>query len=260
MKNYVYVIGLAFFLSGCLSQPYRITKPEDRYPFSEDRDPRRDRKTMVKTFSLQPPQGNWQFWGVNQSGIGTFTGGPDGTPGRYVGYELSVQLETGNFRDKAAQLRALETGNFQNYVDESLEELKKFYAKLDLKGNDAGHPVPRKYGMKLVTFRGMTCTIYEDEEHLFIASQRPGAKIGEQGPGDGAEEYGIGFSCPGFHNGEQASFGYGARIRVSNRHVTDGVKIDPQALKSDLMQRVQRMLDSVEFEGEFTQRLPASFR
>lgn len=248
----------ALLLGGCFSPHYRMSTPEAWYQVATDSDPA-PRVRLVNTFSVQAPEGQWSVHGPYDWGGVIFRGGPDNQPGRYVGYEVRFLLETDQFRRKEQQLRALKTGNFQAYVDESLEELRKFYAGLDLNGNDAGHPIPRTYSMKLATYRGMTCTLYEDEQHIFIASQRPHAAPGEQGPGDGAEQYGMGFFCPGFFNGVQAYFGYGVRIVVDNQHVVDGVQIDPAVLKADVLRRLQRALDSVRFNGEFTQRVPSGF-
>lgn len=257
------VMGMAmtgcFSLMELLDPSYELTKPEQRYQAYEDHDPHRVREKLVKTFSVLAPEGQWSFWGPYAWGGIFFRGGPAGPIGKYVGYEVKMELNTGNFRDKDMALLAVKTGNFQPLIDDSLEWTRRWNEESTLP-NNAGRPVYRRYSAELTTFRRMTCIVNEGEMHIFVKSNRPGAKVGEQGPGDGVEEYARGFFCYGFHNGEQAKFVIATRILVNNGHVTDGISIDPEMLKAELLQRLRRSLDSLQFEVEFTQVVPAKYQ
>jgi len=244
-------------VSGCISRHYEKTEPNKRYQASERRGKSELEKDFTKTFSTLAPQGDWSFRGSNRFGELRFIGAPSGAPRRYAGYEVKMILESGDIRAKERDLRALKSGDFNALVDDIISDEKAFYGRLNLKGNDAGYPMPRKYSARLASYRGMSCTIYESEKHIFIASNNASnLPAGAQGKGDGAEQYGIGYFCPGFHNGVQARFGYGVTIMVNNKHVIDGIDIDSESLKEEIFLRMQRAMDSVQFNGEFTQELP----
>lgn len=260
---------LLLLMAACASSPYERTIPEKRYQALENRKGGRrssngmwhvaPEKIWTQTFSVMAPDGEWTFWGPYSWGGIIFRGNPDGLVGKYVGHEVKMILETRDpeviVRDKgwAEKLQTLKSKDFQGYVDAAMAENKELYARL-AQEKDGHRPIPRKYSMRLATYRDLTCTLYEDEEHIPIGSYGGGK------PSPGAEAYGIGFFCPGFLNGRIANFGYGVRIVVDNQHITDGVYIDPEIPKADVLKRLQRSLDSVEFNGDFTQAVPASYQ
>lgn len=263
------LVLLVSLATGCISKPYERAVPEKRYQVAEDTTGGHrysngiwrpaPYKKWVKTFSLVPPEGEWTFWGPYSWGGVIFRGVPGGKLGKYVGYEVSISLSS---EDDARvlkreswqrRLQTLRTKDFQGHADAIMAEDKALYERVV--NDEGGHrPIPRKESMKLVTYRGLTCTLYEGEYHISIGP------YGGEKSSPGAEDYGSGYFCLGFFNGRPAEFGYGARILVDNKHVADGVEIDPAMLRDDLYRRMQRTMDSVKFDGEFTQSVPPAYQ
>lgn len=280
VMRYGSVIILCLLIAGCISRPYEITVPEKRYQIKENAAWGKKSTGWVKakdewsdTFSVLAPDGTWSFWGPYGWGGGIFRGGPEDDAGRYVGYEIRMLIRpfdlaehqarmskqgiTGSLADRSAtqhyeiEMEALRSGDFEAYLDKLREMADQKHERWR---RVRGHPVPDEYSIGLVELKGMTCRTYEDRTHKFSWSEA----LRDKGPG--MEEYALSITCPGFFNGGMARFVVGMTVRIDNMHKIDGIDIDHHAVLDDIKRRVQRSLDSLQFNGEFTQIVPEGYR
>lgn len=263
------VIKATFFMSmfvlvsGCASKGWEVTAPEKRYQAMVNSEPNRAvanrrRGEWTNTFSILAPEGQWIFWQSTTLGHIAFTGGPEGIAGRYVGYELRLYMTKMNDEEDFLELDALITGDYDSYIYKAIKRTAGKHEKMQAgysNGKGGRHPqIPDEFSMSMIQIKDMDCRLYEDKTHQYVWSQESGTK------GPGAEAYSVGISCPGFFNGEMVSFSCGSTIRINNTHKLHGVEIDNKAVVEDLKRRVYRSLNSVQFNGNFTQIVPDSYR
>lgn len=187
-----------------------------------------------------------------------FNGGPEGVAGRYVGYESRFLIRPMNSEDDALELEAFKAGDYDTYIEKAIKRtIGKHEKKQESYSDGRGgkHPwVPGEFSISMIRVQEMNCRLYQSSNHQYVWSQ----ELGTEGPG--AEEYSVGISCPGFFKGDFVSFSCGNTIRISNMHKMHGVDIDHEAIVQDLKKRIQRSLDSVQFDGDFTLVVPEKYR
>ncbi|MEQ3636561.1 hypothetical protein [Alcanivorax sp.] len=261
----ILVAGLLALVVGCAAKSYEITGPEKRYQAMVNAVWGKKSEGWVKpkdrwsdTFSVLAPEGVWSFWGPYGWGGIIFRGGPEGIAGRYVGYESRFSIDEYDVAEDALELEALKTGDYDAYIEKAI---KRTIGKHDKKqegysdGKGGKHPrIPDEFSISMIRVQEMNCRLYQSSNHQYVWSQ----ELGTEGPG--AEEYSVGISCPGFFKDDFVSFGCGNTIRISNMHKMHGVDIDHEAIVQDLKKRIQRSLDSVQFDGDFTQVVPEKYR
>lgn len=259
----ILVAGLLSLIVGCAAKSYEITTPEKRYQAMVNSEPNRAIKNRrfgewTNIYSVLAPEGKWTFWRSTTLGHIAFTGGPEGVAGRYVGYESRFLIRRMDSEDDVLELEALKTGDYDTYVEKAIKRTigkheKKQEGYSDGKGGK--HPrIPDEFSISMIRIQDMNCRLYQSSNHQYVWSQELGAK------GPGVEEYSVGISCPGFFNDEFVSFSCGNTIRINNMHKMHGVDIDHKAVVKDLKKRIQRSLDSVRFNGEFTQIVPEKYK
>lgn len=259
-KEITLIATSLFLIAACTGRPYEITTPEKRYQVAEDINPSRGRETWVNTFSVLAPEGHWTFWGPYGSlGVsrGVFRGSPEGVASRYAAYEIRMSMRATDPEKSPLEFEALIKGDFDGYIEKSVQETEKRHASLQTKFSDRGggiHPrIPDEFSLEMIQVGDMTCRLYEDRKHQFMWTE----ELRNKGPG--TEVYNIGISCPGFFNGGMTSFGSGITVRINNMYKMQGIDIDHKAILEDVKKRALRSLDSVQFDGEFTQSVPDKY-
>ena len=263
IKEVILAMSVLVLISGCASKRWEVTTPDKRYQAMVNSEPNRatrnrSRGEWTNTYSVLAPEGTWTFWRTTTLGHIAFTGGPEGELGRYAGYESRFLIRRMSVDKHALELEALRTGDFETYIKKAI---KQTFAEHDAMqagysdGRGGKHPqIPDEFSMSMIRVKAMDCRLYQSRTHQYVWSQELGTK------GPGAEVYSVGISCPGFFNDDFVSFGVGNTIRINNMHKLHGVDIDHQAVVEDLKRRIHRSLDSVQFNGEFTQVVPEKYR
>jgi len=254
---------LVISASGCASNRWEVTTPDKRYQAMVNSDPdgaakSRNRGEWTNTFSVLAPEGRWVFMSSTPFGHIFFHGGPDGPAGRYAGYESRFSIRPYDVEEDDLELEALESGDYDSYIEKAINRTVGKHEKMQAgyaDGRGGKHPqIPDEFSMSMIRVKEMDCRLYQSKTYQYIWSQELGSK------GPGSEVYSVGISCPGFFNGEFVSFGVGNTIRISNMHKLHGVEVDHDAVVEDLKKRIQRSLDSVQFNGEYTQVVPEKYR
>ena len=250
-------------VSGCVSKRWEATTPDKRYQAMVNSEPdratrNRNRGEWTNIYSVLAPEGTWTFWRTTTLGHIAFTGGPEGIVGRYVGYESRFSMHPYDAKEDALELEALESGNYDAYIEKAISRTVKKHERMQAgysDGRGGKHPqIPDEFSMSMIRVKDMDCRLYQSRTHQYVWSQELGTK------GPGAEVYSVGVSCPGFFNDDFVCFGVGNTVRINNMHKLHGVDIDHQAVVEDLKRRIHRSLDSVQFNGEFTQVVPEKYR
>ena len=258
-------LGLLVLIFGCASKPYEVTTQDKRYQAmvnsvwgKKSGGWRKPKNQWSNTFSVLAPEGAWSFWGPYGWGGIIFRGGPDGELGRYAGYQSRFSIHPYDAKEDALELEALESGDYDAYIEKAISRTVEKHEKMQdgySDGRGGKHPqIPDEFGMSMIRVKDMDCRLYQSRTHQYVWSQELGTK------GPGAEVYSVGISCPGFFNDEFVSFGVGNTIRINNMHKVHGVEIDHGAVVEELKKRIQRSLDSIQFNGEFTQVVPEKYR
>ncbi|MAC15021.1 MAG: hypothetical protein CL539_10235 [Alcanivorax sp.] len=259
----ILAFGLLALIVSCASGRWETTTPEKRYQAMVNSDPNRAAKNRragewTNTFSVLAPEGEWLFMSSTPFGHIYFNGGPEGVAGRYVGYESRFLIRPMNSEDDALELEAFKAGDYDTYIEKAIKRtIGKHEKKQESYSDGRGgkHPwVPGEFSISMIRVQEMNCRLYQSSNHQYVWSQ----ELGTEGPG--AEEYSVGISCPGFFKGDFVSFSCGNTIRISNMHKMHGVDIDHEAIVQDLKKRIQRSLDSVQFDGDFTLVVPEKYR